>query len=171
MGNLTSQSLIKRIVIVSLISFMLVLIVSEFAYWLQTRKGDIDRSPKTIELVIPEGTAQRVEGGSAVPAIPDEMIFIVGDVLVVRNKDIVAHQLGPMIIPAGSSASMPLDNRDNLLLSCSFQSDRYMGFEIIEATTMWTRLSGLSFAVPATFVLLFIYSLVAFPENKSFSRQ
>ena len=37
------------------------------------------------------------------------MSFVVGDTLVVKNEDSVEHQLGPLWIPAGSSASMPLN--------------------------------------------------------------
>ncbi len=62
------------------------------------------RSAQTVELVIPAGTAAMVAAGQDNPDLPSGMVFVTGDVLVVTNQDSTAHTLGPLYIPAGSSA-------------------------------------------------------------------
>src|SRR5215208_1130092 len=64
------------------------------------------RAPKEIVLTIPAGTAVQVSRGEQPPSIPQNMIFVVGDTLVVNNQDTVDHKLGPLWIPANSSAQL-----------------------------------------------------------------
>ncbi len=154
---------IKRLGIVLLISLLAVIAISEIGIRLQNE--NTARAPKTFELVIPEGTAQKVEAGEEAPGIPNEMAFVIGDILLVRNLDSVMHTLGPLFIPSETSAQMPLDEAENLALSCSFTPSKYLGLDIRTPTTLSTRLTALSFAVPPTAVILFIYSLLTFPIN------
>ena len=79
-------------------------LISEATY-VFLRNGE-ERTSQVIELDIPPGTAERIESGEPEPSIPASMTFVVGDVLVVRNRDSVNHELGPLFIPAGSSASL-----------------------------------------------------------------
>jgi hypothetical protein len=164
--KVTLRPYIVRFLITLGISIALVFAVSEIAFRIQVSQGDPDRAPQKIELTIPEGTAASIEQGEAVPAIPEEMVFVLGDVLVVQNNDNVPHELGPMLVPPNTSASMPMDQADNLSLSCSFQPSNYLGVEIKEPTTLFTRFIGIAFAVPATLVMLFGYSLLAYPVKK-----
>jgi hypothetical protein len=157
---------IVRFLVMLGISTLLVAAISEVSFRIQVSQGDPDRAPQDIELTIPVGTAARIEQGEAVPALPDEMVFVLGDVLVVKNEDNVPHELGPMLVPPNSSASMPMDQADNLSLSCSFQPSNYLGVQIKEPTTLFTRFVGIAFAVPATLVMLFGYSLIAYPVKK-----
>ena len=143
------------------VSLIAVVLISEIGIRLQNE--NTARAPKTFELLIPEGTAAQVAAGNEAPGIPSEMNFVLGDVLLVRNEDSVTHTLGPLLIPAASSAQMPLDEAENLALSCSFTPSKYLGIEIRTPTTLDTRLTALSFAVPPTTAILFVYSLLAFP--------
>lgn len=151
----------RRFLFLFLISSVLVWLVSEAAFQLQ--KGENDRAPKVHELVIPDGTAEKVSAGQKVPEIPEEMVFVVGDMLVVHNEDSSDHQLGPLWVPAGASASLLLEKAERTAYSCSFQNTKYLGLLVEESTTLGTRLSALMLAAPATTMFLFVYSLIIWP--------
>lgn len=155
------RAYLKRLGLVFLISLALVVAISEVGIRLQ--RENTARAPQTFELTIPAGTADKVERGEEAPGIPGELSFVLGDILLVQNLDSVAHTLGPLLIPSGASAQMPLDQADNLAVSCSFTPSNYLGIDVRTPTTLNTRLTALSFAVPPTTVMLFIYSLAAFP--------
>lgn len=134
---------------------------NEFTY--QIQKEDFDRAPQTVRLVIPAGTAERVEAGESVPSIPAEMVFVMGDVLEVVNEDNSAHQLGPILVPPGATGRLVMEQASSYAYSCSFQSTRYLGIDVRQATTLGTRFTGLVIAAPTTTALLFLYSLLVFP--------
>lgn len=151
-----------RLLIVSLISVVMVLILNEVAFLLQKDRS-ISRSPGVVTLVIPAGVAVKLENGQTDTGIPKNMTFVVGDILEVRNEDDVTHQLGPLYIPPGTTASMPLNEVNHFTLGCSFQSGNYMGVDVREPTTFGTRLAAMFTAGPTTAALLFIASLVFYP--------
>src|SRR5262245_949173 len=72
------------------------------------------RMPREIVLTIPSGTADQVARGEQPPSIPQNMTFVVGDTLIVKNEDSVDHKLGPLWIPANSSAQLSLDQEESL---------------------------------------------------------
>ena len=148
------SSIIKRVVISMLLGVFLAAITTEVAYQVLKREN---RAPQRIELVIPSGTAQNIANGEAPPSIPEDMNFVVGDTLVVVNQDSVAHQLGPLWIPAGTSASMNLDTEQNYVLQCSFQPTKFLGIDVLQPVTLATRLTGILFAV---------YSVLFVPGKK-----
>jgi hypothetical protein len=150
-----------RLGIVILISAVAVAVFNELVYWIQ--KDESDRSPRKVQIVIPEGTAMLVASGIDPISIPEEMKFVVGDVLEVVNQDTVSHELGPLWVPAGSSASLVLEDAKNLAYSCSFQTSQYFGLDVRRPTTWVSRLKAMGFAVPTVTILAFIYSLLAFP--------
>jgi len=152
---------LRRLAVVLLISTLAVFLISEIGIRLQNESSA--RPAQTVELVIPEGSAAKVEAGLDPPGIPAEMTFVLGDVLLVKNEDSVGHSLGPLLIPPGSQASMPLDRADNLAVSCSFSASKYLGLDISPPTTLGTRLLALGFAVPPTAAMVYVYSLLAFP--------
>ncbi len=150
-----------RFLILLVVSTALVGIGSEAAYIFQRNEGD--RAPKEVELVIPLGTAEKIAAGEPVPSIPEEMTFVVGDVLVVKNQDSTQHQLGPLWVPAKSSASLALDQVNNFAYQCSFQKSRYLGLNVRPPTTLATRFQAVILAAPATAAFLFVYSILVFP--------
>lgn len=153
-----------RLGIISLIAFVFAFAFNEATYALQ--KEPTDRAPETIQLVIPAGTALKVAAGEPVPAIPDEMVFVVGDVLEVVNQDSVSHQLGPIWVPAGVTGSLVMNQVEKVTYSCSFQRRQYLGLDIRPSTTISTRILALGLTVPTLAALLFLYSLAAFPLGK-----
>lgn len=156
--------LAKRFALIIIISLILVFAINEGAFWLIKDEGD--RAPQTIELVIPAGTSERLANGEETPSIPDELVFVVGDTLVVNNQDRSAHQLGPIWVPANSSASLVLGEVNNFVYQCSFQPTKYMGIDVRSGTTIWSRITALLLAGPPTAMFLFIYSLLLFPLDK-----
>ncbi|KAA3643566.1 MAG: hypothetical protein DWQ07_23970 [Chloroflexi bacterium] len=157
---------INRFLLVLLVSLLLVVAISELGFRLQVLSGDTDRLPQDVVLVIPEGTAERVAQGEEVPAIPEEMTFVVGDVLVVRNEDSVGHELGPVLVAPGGTASLPMEQAEHFALACSFQPSRYLGLEVREASTLSVRILAIVYAVPPTLVMFFIYSLAIWPLRR-----
>jgi hypothetical protein len=152
---------LKRFLILFVVAVSVMLLISEVSYLLQ--RDDISRDPMTVELVIPFGTAEKIAAGESSSTIPEEMIFVVGDILLVRNEDLEDHELGPLWIPAGKSASMVLDQENNFTYSCSFQSSRYFDLTVKSAITWKDRLQALWYGVPSTLMFLLVYSFVVKP--------
>jgi hypothetical protein len=157
------SSTIKRIVISMLLGVLLAAITTEVAYQLLKREN---REPQRIELVIPAGTAEGIARGEAPPSLPEDMNFVVGDTLVVVNQDNVDHQLGPLWIPAGTSASMHLDTEQNYILECSFQPTKVLGIDVLQPVTLGTRLTGILFAGFPLGALFAVYSTLLGKDPK-----
>jgi hypothetical protein len=155
------QAAFRRGIIILVISFVFIFAFSEIAYALT--QSAPDREPQMIELLIPAGTAEKVAAGETEPSIPQEMNFVLGDTLVVKNEDSTDHQLGPLFIPAGASANLPLQEASNFEYDCSFQPTQFFGLNVRQQATFNFRFFAITYATPATAIFLYIYSLVAFP--------
>ncbi len=151
----------KRFIIILLFSLIFVGIVNEGAHFLLKEKTD--RPPETVEISIPAGTAKKVEAGQADPTIPSELTFVIGDTLLVTNKDNVPHELGPLWIPADSSASLLMENANKYTLGCTFQPSRYLDFDVRSRTTATSRFQAFALATPPTTMFFFLYSLLVYP--------
>ncbi len=158
------KEIIKRFSLSMLAGLLLGWGLSEASYYfLQTGET---RPPQTVELEIPPGTAERVASGLADPSLPASMVFVVGDTLLVKNQDSVPHQLGPLFIPAGASASMLLSVAQDYAYSCSFRPDKYIGLSVQSPLDFSTRLTGvLEAGVPMGF-LIALYSLILVSPKK-----
>jgi hypothetical protein len=156
-------SFFRRFLIALIIAAIFSVTLSELGYRLL---GNTSRPPATIELIIPTGTAELVSAGEADPSIPEEIVFVIGDTLVVKNEDVVDHQLGPLWIPAGRNASLMMEQVNDYAYTCSFQPTEYLGLTIREPITWKSRISALGYALPPTLMFLLVYSFVVFP-NKS----
>lgn len=152
---------INRFLLLAIVATIVAVVFNEVAFRLQAEESD--RAPRRITFVIPQGTAERVRSGDPVQLFPEEMIFVVGDELQVTNQDVEPHQLGPVFVPAGTSASLLLEKAARLSYDCSFQSSRYLGLDVRPATTLGTRIIGLLLTAPTLAVLLYLYSLAARP--------
>lgn len=118
------------------------------------------RAPQEIVLTIPSGTAEQVSRGEQPPSIPQNMVFVVGDTLVVNNQDTVDHKLGPLWIPANSSAQLSLNEEENFAYECTFQAGSYFGLDVREPLTLSTRLYGITYAGLPIAILIALYSLI-----------
>ena len=123
------------------------------------------RMPREIVLTIPAGTADQVARGEQPPSIPENMTFVVGDKFVVRNEDSVDHKLGPLWIPANSSAQLSLDQEESLAYECSFQPGNYFGLDVHEPLTLGTRIFGIFYVGFPLAILIALYSFVM-PSKK-----
>lgn len=138
--------------------------ISEISF--QLLKED-NRAPANVDLMIPAGTSELVARGEVPPSIPEGMKFVVGDTLVVHNQDEVDHQLGPLWIPAGTTASMNLDRNQNFIFACTFQPSSYFGLDVREPVTIWTRLGGVAFSGIPLGAILALYSFIVWPIPKT----
>ena len=123
------------------------------------------RAPREIVLTIPAGTSDQIARGEQSPSIPENMTFVVGDTLVVKNEDSVDHKLGPLWIPANSSAQLSLDQEENLAYECSFQPGKYFGLDVRQPLTTRTRLYGIFYVALPMMILIALYSLVLTPKK------
>lgn len=159
-----TRTVMKQIIFSLIIGFVLGALINEVTF-LSLR--ETARASQVIELIIPAGTAESIARGETPPSIPNSMVFVVGDTLLVRNNDIVDHELGPLWIPAGTSASLPLNAVQSLAYGCSFQPDNYFGLDVREPLTLSTRLYGILFSGLPLGVLIALYTLVMPAKKKN----
>jgi hypothetical protein len=151
----------QRVLVTQLLGILIAIGVNEISFLFL--KSEAGRAPQRIELVIPAGTAGKVAQGESNPALPDKMVFVVGDTLVVKNEDVVDHRLGPLFIPSGSSASLILDQSQDMSFTCSFQPGQYLGLNVQEPVTFSTRVYGILIAgIPLGFLFM-VYSFLLWP--------
>jgi len=154
---MSKTQIVKKIIYSLLIGLALGAAITEVPFLFLK---DTARPPKEILLTIPAGTAEQVARGEQPPGIPENMVFVVGDTLTVKNEDVVDHKFGPLWIPAKTSAQLSLDQEESLAYECSFQPSKYIGLDVHEAVTLGTRIFGITYvALPLT-ILVALYSLV-----------
>jgi len=152
-----SSILLRRVVFAVVIGLMLGALITEIPFFFLQETA---RAPREVLLTIPNGTAEQVARGEQPPSIPASMKFVVGDILVVKNDDSVDHKLGPLWIPANSSARLPLNEKENIAFECSFQPGNMLGLDVYEPLTMSTRILGIMSTGLPMAVLFALYSLV-----------
>lgn len=161
---MTRSVILQRIGWSMLAGLLIGVLVSEVSFYLLN--DGTTRPPKTVQLDIPAGTAARVAQGEATATLPASMSFVVGDTLVVTNRDSVPHQLGPLFIPAGSSASMNLANENGYSMLCSFQPSKYLELTVLPPLTITTRIVGVLETGLNVGFLIAVYAVFAMPSRK-----
>lgn len=152
----------KRLLLSLVLGLLIGVLVSEVPFLFLRETA---RAPREIVLTIPAGTAAQVANGEQPPSIPENMSFVVGDRLVVNNEDSVDHKLGPLWIPARSSAQLALDQEESLAYECSFQPGNYFGLDVHEPLTLGTRLYGILFVAFPMAIMIALYSLMIAPRK------
>jgi hypothetical protein len=147
---------VKRILLSFLVGLVLAVAITEIPFIFLR---ETTRPPKEITLIIPDGTAEQVARGEQPPGIPASMNFVVGDTLIVQNQDTTDHQLGPLWIPASSSAQLSLDKVESLAVECSFQPGKYLGLDVNEPLTLATRVYGILYIALPLGILISLYSI------------
>ena len=61
-----------------------------------------DPPPRTVEIVVPAGTQERLSAGETVEIMPARLDLRVGDTLLIRNEDSVTQSVGPYLVAAES---------------------------------------------------------------------
>jgi len=130
----TRKIVIQRVSIAMLVGLLIGVLISEVSYLFLK---ETNRPPERVEIVIPT--------------------------LVVTNQDVTDHELGPLWIPPGTSASLNLDQAEAYAFSCSFQPTKYLGIDVREPVTLVTRLIGIIVISVPLGALFSVYSLVAWP--------
>lgn len=161
---LLKSPITQRMLAALALSLLLAWAMSEAAFWLL--RDSSDHVPGRVVLTIPAGTAAQVAEGQAVPALPPDLVFVAGDTLVVQNNDSVSHQLGPVWVPPGASASLALSEPNKYSYACSFQPSRYLGLDVRSRVTLRTRLIAVLLSGPPMGVLIGLYSLLIWPVRR-----
>ena len=159
------KAILQRVLLSVGIALLLGVIISEGSFFLQ--RTQLDRMPDQFELLVPAGTAERIQAGLPVPSLPDNMTFVEGDVILVKNEDSVSHQLGPIWVPAGSTGKLTLENPNSYTLTCSFQPSQRLGLEVRPRVTGEIRVQGLLAVAAPTSVSVMLYLLVLKPLPKA----
>jgi len=133
-------------------------VLSEASFKFLDNKETVERESQRVEIVIPYGAAKQVEDGVYNRSIPTDMIFIEGDLLIVKNEDVVAHQLGPLWIPPSTSSVLSLDRADRYSYECSFQPTNYMGLDVRPRVSGNVRFQALLAIALPTGMMLAVYS-------------
>jgi len=155
--------MIKRIFVSMLIGIAIGALISEVTFiFLQ----ETARPPREVVLTIPTGTAEQVARGEQPPSIPKDMIFVVGDTLVMKNEDSVDHKLGELWIPANSTAELSLNEEQNMAFECSFQAGNYFGLDVRQSLTWGTRIYGVLYGGLPLGILIALYSFVVPAKKK-----
>lgn len=155
---------VKKIIISAALGLLVGVLVSEVPFlFLQ----ETARPPQEITLTIPAGTSEQIARGEQPPSIPENMTFVVGDKFIVKNEDSVDHKLGPLWIPANSSAELSLDQEESLAYECSFQPGNYFGLDVREPLTLGTRLYGILFVALPMSIMIALYSFVILPKKEN----
>jgi hypothetical protein len=155
--------MIKRILVSMLIGIAVGAVVSEVPFLFMRETA---RPPQEVLLTIPAGTAGQVARGEQPPTIPQDMIFVVGDTLVMKNEDNVDHKLGQLWIPAKSTARLALNEEQNMAFECSFQPGNYFGLDVRQSLTWSTRVYGILYAGLPVGILIILYSFVLPAKKK-----
>lgn len=155
------NKLVFRLFFSLIIAFIFGFLISEVSFQILTR--NTEREVEIYEIIIPEGTSERVEKGFPIPTIPESMIFFEGDKIIVQNDDNVSHQLGPIWVPAGSIGTLTLEKPQSYSLACTFQPSKLMGLEVRPRLTNNIRFQGiLAIGLPSG-ILVWLFSIVIFP--------
>lgn len=155
--------MIKRILVSMLLGIALGALISEVSFiFLQ----ETARPPQEVILTIPAGTSEQVARGEQPPSIPKDMIFVVGDTLVMKNEDSVDHKLGELWIPANSTAQLSLNEEQNMAFECSFQAGNYFGLDVRQSLTWGTRVYGVLYMGLPLGILIALYSFVVPTKKK-----
>ena len=153
----------KRLLLSTALGLLIGILVSEVPFLFLQKTA---RAPREITLTIPVGTADQIARGEQPPSIPENMSFVVGDTLVVRNEDSKDHKLGPLWIPANSSAQLSLDQEESMAYECSFQPGKYFDLDVREPLTTKTRIFGILYVAFPMVILIALYSLIISPKIK-----
>jgi hypothetical protein len=132
--------------------------ISEGTFAFLNNKESVSREPQRVDLVIPYGTAAQVAAGVYNRSLPSDMVLVEGDVLVVKNEDVVAHQLGPIWVPAGTSGVLELSTANKYSYECSFQPTKIQGIEVRQRINTRTRVEGILAVALPTGMMLAVYS-------------
>lgn len=155
------RSVALRLLISMVLGFLIAVLVNEFSFVFL--KSEAGRGPARIELVIPAGTAAKVAVGKSDATLPDKMVFVQGDTLVVINQDSADHHLGALFIPSNTSASLILNQAASLTYACSFEPTQYFGLDVREPVTVDTRIYGLIISGLPLGIIFYLYSILVWP--------
>jgi len=127
------------------------------AAWVALSDGPL-RDPESVEVRIPAGTAEAIERGAAVSAIPADLSFVQGDRLVLKNEDAVAHTVGSYSVGPGTTLTLPLDRASSSSLLCSFHPQGSIALDVRPRTSplmvLWpTLIIGIPLGIVTAFVV------------------
>lgn len=122
--------------------------------------GGPTRSPGTVEVVIPPGTAASIAAGEKDSPIPRDLRLVRGDVLVVRNEDSVDHRFGPYLVPSGQTVSVPQQQAGTSGFLCTFHPSGGLGVTVKNPNNpLWILLPTLILGVPFGAVIAVVWAV------------
>jgi mono/diheme cytochrome c family protein len=92
--------------------------------------GGTFASPQDLTIVIPPGTAERIEAGEGESPIPQEIVLTAGDRLVLVNQDLEAHRIGGLLVAAGATVSARFNEPGTFDYICSVHPSGHTVFQV-----------------------------------------
>ena len=81
---------------------------------------------QTVTYVIPRGSSERLAAGEEVVQFPNELVFTVGDTLIIENQDDAVHVFGPFTILPQTTLTKRFTNARVYQNVCTFHQDGQM---------------------------------------------
>ena len=104
-------------------TLILVLLTFSLAGWYAATRY---ANAQTVTYVIPRGTSERLAAGQEVVRFPNELVFTVGDTIVIDNQDDAVHSFGPFTILPQTTLTKRFTTARVYQNSCTFHQDRQM---------------------------------------------
>ncbi|MBI5948644.1 MAG: hypothetical protein HY875_10955 [Chloroflexi bacterium] len=115
---------------------------------------------KTLEIVVPEGTAAAVAEGRPAPFIPTSLSLAKGGSLRVINNDVVEHDVGGYQVPAGRTVTFKANATGTGTLTCTIHPSGYLSLDLTERPSLAsTILPTLLLGVPAGIALAVVVAI------------
>lgn len=87
------------------------------------KEGGIER------LVIPEGTAAKIDAGEPTFAIPSDIIIVRAGQVTIVNEDVTSHLVAGRVVAAGETMSLSLGSREGEF-DASFHVSGYVNYTV-----------------------------------------
>ena len=93
-----------------------------------------DEEPAGMTLVIPEGAAATLDYPTLDSAIdvPTSLVFEQGQVLTIRNEDVVANRAGPWVLASGESLRLKFDTPGEYFYLCTVDEAKSVTVTVVE---------------------------------------
>lgn len=162
MDRTLTLAIIKRVLLCILVGMAISALISEVSYLINHDPNDRDKAHR-VELVVPAGTAERIANGETSIGVPNRMSFVAGDLLIVKNEDSVAHQLGPIWVPPQSSGVLEIGAARDYSYACSFSDTQTFGLEVRPELSAFSRFNAVAAMGLPTSAMFALYSFLIFP--------
>lgn len=121
-----------KIILIGICAFLIACVAAATG-WQTHQQREANRK---VEYVIPQGTIQRVAAGQPLDVLPSTITMTLGlrDILIIRNDDQQAVQIGPYKIDPGQTFQQQFFNVGTFDLMCTIHADARMRVVVVRSS-------------------------------------